>query len=118
MALCFEMVDVCSPFLADSLEKFVCLECNKTHCKTSETCMSTTKHRRVAPVSTLCNAHFLLGLGSEAEKMVKDITKGSKFGRNKVKAFGHFSNSSETWVSRYLCLARSSLGPCRDKQNG
>ena len=51
-----------------------------------------------------CNAHFLLGLSSEADKIVKDMTKGSIFGRHKVKAFGHFSNCSETCVSRYLHL--------------
>ena len=65
-----------------------------------------------------CNAHFLLGLSSEAEKIVKDMTKGSTFGRDKVKAFGHFSNSSETCVSRYLRLACSSLGPRGDEKSG
>ena len=51
------------------------------------------------------NAHFLLALSSEAEKVVKDITKGRAFGRDPVKAFRHFPNSSETCVSRYLRLA-------------
>ena len=65
-----------------------------------------------------CNAHFLLGLSSETEKVVKGITKGNAFGRDQVKAFGHFSNSSETCVSRYLRLACSSLGPRGDEKSG
>ena len=64
-----------------------------------------------------CNAHFLLGLSSEAEHIVKDITKGRAFGRDQIKAFGHFSNSSETCVSRYLRLACSSLGPRGDEKS-
>ena len=49
---------------------------------------------------------------------MKDITKGSAFGRDEVKAFGHFSNSSETCVTRYLRLACSSLGPRGDEKSG
>jgi hypothetical protein len=54
------------------------------------------------------NAHFLLGLSSEVDKVVKEIFGKEKLGRDACKGFAHFSSSSETCVSRHLRLACSS----------
>lgn len=65
-----------------------------------------------------CNAHFLLGLSSESEKVLKQWSKGEKLGRDTSGKFGRFSSSTESAAARYIRTACDILGPRGDEKNG
>ena len=67
-----------------------------------------------------CNAHFLLGLSSEADKAIKQLSEetGEKFGRDQSAAYKRFACAAETSASRYIRLACDSLGPRGDAKSG
>lgn len=66
-----------------------------------------------------CNAHFLLGLSSATEKILKlwEKSQEQKIGRDKVDKFKRFT-SSESSGSRYIRTACDILGPRGDEKNG
>ena len=68
-----------------------------------------------------CNAHFLLGLSSACEKVIKtyqkDKGKDFQFGRDKEPKFLRF-HSAENPASRYIRLACDILGPRGDEKSG
>ena len=65
-----------------------------------------------------CNAHFLLGLSTASEKVLKDWCKDEKFGRDKADKFCKFSNASESPAARHIRLACDILGPRGDEKYG
>ena len=71
-----------------------------------------------------CNAHFLLGLSNESEKLLKGIEKtieasrGEKLGRNSSAKFSHFGGGGESGTGRYIRTASDVFGPRGDEKNG
>ncbi|XP_041362472.1 uncharacterized protein LOC121378388 [Gigantopelta aegis] len=67
-----------------------------------------------------CSAHFLLGLSSEGEKVLKCLQKelDGKLGRDQLSIFNSFSSSGESAVSRYIRTACDVLGPRGDEKSG
>ena len=70
-----------------------------------------------------CQAHFLLGLSSAAEKTLSKIEQDSGFqsslGRDRLPAFGHFKKStSEPAALRALRTTCDVLGPRGDEKSG
>jgi aubergine-like protein len=68
-----------------------------------------------------CSAHFLLGLGSECEKALKDVQTGigdGKHGRDQLVQLRNWSSSGETVVARYIRTACDVLGPRGDDLSG
>ena len=71
-----------------------------------------------------CNAHFLLGLSSVIEKVLKSIedslseAQGTRLGRDSLPLFSRFSNSSEAATARYIRTTCDCLGPRSDEKNG
>ncbi|XP_064636439.1 uncharacterized protein LOC135493239 isoform X1 [Lineus longissimus] len=70
-----------------------------------------------------CNAHFLLGLSSESEKVLKQLQKAigdgtGKLGRDKLNQFKSFSSAGESAVSRFIRTACDVLGPRGDDKSG
>ena len=65
-----------------------------------------------------CSAHFLLGLSSESEKVLKKLQKGEKLGRDKMSQFNSWGGSGESAVSRYIRTASDVLGPRGDEKSG
>ena len=67
-----------------------------------------------------CNAHFLLGLSSEGEKIMKDIEKGigdGKLGRDRLNTFRNWSSSGESAVARLIRTGSDVLGPRGDDKS-
>jgi hypothetical protein len=71
-----------------------------------------------------CNAHFLLGLSSSCEGVLKKFEEtlanelGHPLGRNAQAKFSRFSRGSESCVARYIRTACDSFGPRGDEKNG
>jgi aubergine-like protein len=66
-----------------------------------------------------CNAHFLLGLSSEAEKALKELQKPlGKLGRDTLAVFKSFSGAGESAVARVIRTGCDVLGPRGDEKNG
>ena len=70
-----------------------------------------------------CNAHFLLGLSSAAEKTFvafeDQIGWRKQLGRDKIAAFFRFKNSAKDAAAcRLIRLACDIFGPCGDEKSG
>ena len=67
-----------------------------------------------------CNAHFLLGLSSEGDKVLKEWEKAmaEPLGRDASGKFSSFASSSETSTSRLIRTGCDILGPRGDEKNG
>ena len=67
-----------------------------------------------------CNAHFLLGLSTVCEKVLKkeETDLGKNIGRDMLPVFNRFKSSSECSAARYIRTACDILGPRGDEKNG
>jgi aubergine-like protein len=68
-----------------------------------------------------CSAHYLLGLSSESEKVMKAIQKeigDGKLGRDTLAKFKCWSSGGESAVARYIRTACDVMGPRGDNKSG
>ena len=71
-----------------------------------------------------CNAHFLLGLSSGCEKVLKVFEQhliadiGHKLGRDEASKYFSFRNAYESAAARYIRTCCDSFGPRGNEKNG
>ncbi|KAK6173018.1 hypothetical protein SNE40_016558 [Patella caerulea] len=66
-----------------------------------------------------CNAHFLLGLSSESEKVLRGLDRTlGKLGRDCKSNFSGFASAGENSASKYIRTCFDVIGPRGDEKNG
>lgn len=67
-----------------------------------------------------CNAHFLLGMSSGADSVLKEVesAKKERLGRDKLPVFQRFRAATECATSHYVRTACDTIGPRGDEKSG
>lgn len=85
--------------------------------------ITTTLQQEVQVEFLHCNAHFLLGISTGAEKALLRVAKENgldgRLGRENIPAFQHFNaRACESAVCRFVRMTCDTLGPRPDEKNG